>query len=518
LNHTEDPPKTTIAILLRIGPGLIIAGQIVGSGELIATTKTGAEAGFWLLWLIVIGCVIKVFTQVELGRYTIVAGRTTMQILNEVPGPRLRVNWILWYWIFMFLASLAQLGGIVGGVGQALAITLPITQQGVQFNQYQDTATRHEVLQALINRTEQELGQVDDSRKTQVLEQKLERLREDLSNRSALPETPPISHDDVIWATLITIVTSVALVLGRYRLVQTLAALLVAMFTLVTIGNLIHLQTLADWRVSLTEIADGFRFRLPPVDGTSSIYPLSTALATFGIIGVGATELIAYPYWCLEKGYARWTGVRDSTSGWAERARGWLHVMKWDAWSSCVLYTFATVVFYLLGAAVLGRTGLNPEGTRMIRTLSEMYAPVFGELAQAVFLFGAVAVLYSTFFLANAGHARVSADALRVFGISIGTEKARLFWTKVFCGLFPFICLFVYIYVRAPVELVLASGVMQAIMLPMLAGAALYFRYKRCDDRLRPGLLWDAMLWLSAFGCLLAGGWLALTKIFPQLL
>ena len=82
LNQTEEPPTRTFNILLRIGPGLIIAGQIVGSGELIATTKTGAEAGFWLLWLILVGCVIKVFTQVELGRYTITAGHTTMEALN----------------------------------------------------------------------------------------------------------------------------------------------------------------------------------------------------------------------------------------------------------------------------------------------------------------------------------------------------------------------------------------------------------------------------------------------------
>jgi Mn2+/Fe2+ NRAMP family transporter len=514
LSHTEEPPVTKLKILLRIGPGLIIAGQIVGSGELIATTKTGAEAGFWLLWLIIIGCLIKVFTQVELGRYTIVSGCTTMEALNEVPGPRLRVNWILWYWIFMFLASLAQLGGIVGGVGQALAITQPITQQGVEFNRYQDAVTRHDVLQALISRTEKELRGVGDSSTAGSVKARLERLKTDLALQEVLPKTPPDSKDDIIWAALITVITSLALVVGRYRLVQTLAALLVTLFTAITVGNLIHLQTLPDWRVSFPEIINGLSFRLPPHEGSLALHPLATALAAFGIIGVGATELIAYPYWCLEKGYARWTGVRDASSQWVERARGWVRVMKWDAWSSCLLYTFATVVFYLLGAAVLGRTGLNPEGTRMVRTLSEMYQPVFGAMAQAVFLFGAIAVLYSTFFLANAGHARVSADALGIFGISNRTMKARLFWTKVFCGLFPFICLFVYIYVRAPVALILASGVMQAIMLPMLAGAALFLRYKRSDDRLRPSLGWDLMLWLSTLGCLLAGGWLALTKIF----
>ena len=73
----EQPPQHMAGILQRLGPGLIIAGSIVGSGELIATTTTGAEAGFYLLWLILIGCVIKVFCQVELGRYTITSGKTT---------------------------------------------------------------------------------------------------------------------------------------------------------------------------------------------------------------------------------------------------------------------------------------------------------------------------------------------------------------------------------------------------------------------------------------------------------
>ena len=78
--------------------------------------------------------------------------------------------------------------------------------------------------------------------------------------------------------------------------------------------------------------------------------------------------------------------------------------------------------------------------------------------------------------------------------------------------MFPLLCLVVYIRFPKPKMLVLASGVMQAILLPMMSAAALYFRYKRIDRRLAPGKLWDAFLWLSAFGMLLAGGWLAVTK------
>ena len=59
-----EPPKTFWGVVRHLGPGLIIAGSIVGSGELIATTKSGAPAGFSLLWVILLGCSIKVFVQV----------------------------------------------------------------------------------------------------------------------------------------------------------------------------------------------------------------------------------------------------------------------------------------------------------------------------------------------------------------------------------------------------------------------------------------------------------------------
>ena len=124
---------------------MILAGSIVGSGELIATTRTGAEAHFDFLWLIILGCIIKVFAQIELGRYAITNGKTTLAALNEVPGPmiqvevgqrKMRANWIIWYWFVMFLAILGQQGGIVGGVGQAMAISVPLTEEGKAYNEY----------------------------------------------------------------------------------------------------------------------------------------------------------------------------------------------------------------------------------------------------------------------------------------------------------------------------------------------------------------------------------------------
>ena len=202
---------------------------------------------------------------------------------------------------------------------------------------------------------------------------------------------------------------------------------------------------------------------------------------------------MAYPYWCLEKGYAKWTGPREESTAWVERARGWIRVLHWDAILSAVVYTFATVAFYLLGAAVLGRANLNPAGTQMIRTLAEMYVPVFGETAHVIFLFGAIAVLYSTFFVGSAGHTRVMSDALRVFGLVDKDEATRQFWIRVFSVLMPSTCFVIYAFVQAPVVLILLSGVTQAVMLPMLAYGALYFRYRGCHPALRPGRWWGSV-------------------------
>jgi hypothetical protein len=55
---------------------------------------------------------------------------------------------------------------------------------------------------------------------------------------------------------------------------------------------------------------------------------------------------------------------------------------------------------------------------------------------------------------------------------------------------------------------------MQAIMLPMIGFAVLYFRYKRCDKHLEPSKTWDFFLWLSFAGFLLVGAYQTYDKLF----
>lgn len=483
----QEPPRTVFGTLRRLGPGLILAGAIVGSGELIATTRVGAEAGFWLLWLIVIGCTLKVFTQIEFGRYTITWGRTTLDALDTLPGPRFRVNWLLWYWFAIVLLIISQNGGIVGGVGQALAIIQPLTAEGIQYNALYD--------QLIGRRVELALAVETGAATVPMLQQQVA----EMSARVATLSEP---IDISIWATITALITSAFMYVGRYGLIQTVTTVLVGSFTLITIASVIMLQS-TEWAIQWSDIMDGVRFSLPPADGTTD--GLATALAAFGMIGLSAGELIMYPYWCLEKGYAQWSGPREMTEAWAARARGWMRVMHTDAWLSMGVYTFSTAAFYLLGAAVLGRAGLNVEGEGLIRTLAEMYVPVMGPWAESVFLVGAVTILYSTYFVFAAGFARIIADAFIMVGLISVDARGR--WIRIVGVALPLVALVVYFFVRAPVAMILAAGLGQSTILPMLGAAALYFRYKRIDVRLKPSLLWDVFLWFSVVGLFVAGVW-----------
>ncbi|WP_235935150.1 Nramp family divalent metal transporter [Candidatus Laterigemmans baculatus] len=494
------------------GPGMIVAGSIVGSGELIATTKTGAEAGFVLLWLIILGCVVKVFAQVELGRYTLISGKTTLDALTDVPGPRIagRGNWLVWYWFLMWICSISQLGGIVGGVGEALAISLPVTQMGRDYNAAADAGItarlRSRVPQAAADEaTAPGEAAVPAALAALEAERAMQRYTEKYSVTVDGERRVRFPADVAIWATIVAAGTSILLAVGRYGLIQSFSTVLVGSFTVLVIVNLYFLQEQPEWRVRASEFWSGLAFRLP--QSSEGLNPIRTALATFGIIGVGAAELVTYPYWCLERGYARFTGPNDGSEAWTQRARGWMRVMRVDAWGSAIVYTFSTVAFFLLGAAVLHRSELNPGKDDMVRTLAAMFVPVFSDYAAAVFLFGAVAVLYSTFFVANASHARVFTDALRVMGLIEDSPESRQRWVVRLSGFFPVLCLVIYLGYREPAQLVLISGVAQGIMLPMLAAAALYFRYRRTVEALRPGSWWDALLWISAGAMLVTGAW-----------
>ena len=429
-SQSRTAPVDLFGILKQLGPGLIISAVIVGSGELIVTPKLGAAEGFHLLWFIMLGCFIKVFVQIELGRFAVSKGLTTLEAMNLMPGPRLVVSWLLWLWVFMYLALIFQVAGMIGGLASVFSLA-----------------------------------------------------------------GAPMS--DAMLAILTGASCAVLLVLGRYKLVEVVSTALVVIFTVTTLVAVGALQS-TPYAITGAQIVEGLKCHLPN--------SFTTAFAAFGIIGVGASELIYYPYWCLEKGYAKSVGPFDHTATWVERAKSWLRIMKIDAWLSFAIYTVATIAFFLLGASVLHAKGLVVANNKMIETLSYMYRDTFGEWSYWVFLLGAFAVLYSTVFGATASNARLFADALSIFGITkYPTPADRRRMVQIGCVLLPIAFTSVYLLIGEPVSLVFVGALAQGLMLPFLAYAALYFRAKHTHPGLTKGTLWTFFLWFAAL-CMTAVG------------
>ena len=226
---------------------------------------------------------------------------------------------------------------------------------------------------------------------------------------------------------------------------------------------------------------------------------LLIAIGAFGITGVGGDEILAYNYWLIEKGYASYTGPRENTEAWEQRAKGWIRVMYWDAILAMVCYTLMTSMFYLLGAAILHRVGTLPTSGNLIEILGTMYTQTLGPGAKVVFVVGAVVVLYSTMFAALAAWTRLYADALGQIGlINFHNQNSRKKAIGFIACLFPLTWAALYLFFEAPGQMVIIGGVITGVILLLVVFAALFFRYRRLDSRLTPSKFYDVALWASA--------------------
>lgn len=450
-----EPPQSLWAALRKIGPGIILAGSIIGSGELLLTTALGAEYGFAFLWLIIFSCIVKVFVQIELGRYAISSGKPTLGALNEFPGPKWRVHWLVWWWLIMLLATVSQLGAMIGGVAQALYLAFP-------------------------GGTDWLAGVIEP-----ISASAAESLR---------------SHREYPWA-VVTAFSAVGLLLiGGYKSIERITTVMVAGVTGITVLCVMILPA-SGYPFRGEDIVQGFTLFTQTDQGWTFAIPaagIAAAFGAFGITGVGASELYAYPYWCLEKGYARFVGQQSEEEAWVRRAKGWLRVMHLDAWVSMLVFTTATVAFYFLGATVLHRQGLVPEKSEMISTLAEMYVPTFGDWTRFAFLIGAWAVLFKTLYVASASNSRLTADFLSLGRfLKFDSAEPRRICIQRFCVFYPLFGLLLYFTFRDPRAMVIFGGFFQAATLPVIAAATVYMRYRRTDRRLAPSKLSDICLWLA---------------------
>jgi Mn2+/Fe2+ NRAMP family transporter len=115
-----------------------------------------------------------------------------------------------------------------------------------------------------------------------------------------------------------------------------------------------------------------------------------------------------------------------------------------------------------------------------------------------LFYVGAFMVLYSTLFVSSASNARLFADAgglAGVFRYRSPDDRMRVVRSAVFA--IPILVMLVYVQFESLVTLVLIGGVAQAMMLPFLAGGAVYFHHVHIPPGLRASRIGTILLWIA---------------------
>jgi Mn2+/Fe2+ NRAMP family transporter len=171
-----------------------------------------------------------------------------------------------------------------------------------------------------------------------------------------------------------------------------------------------------------------------------------------------------------------------------------------------VIYTGATIAFYILGAAVLHARGAEVTDRELIDTLSHMYRDTLGQAGSTIFLAGAFAVLYSTFFVATASNARLLADALPIFGVArYRDDGQRRRVVRIACVVLPVASALIYYFFPQPVLLVLIGAIGQGAMLPFLGGVAVYYHHRTLTPVLGRSPVRTLFLWIAAAAMALVG-------------
>lgn len=275
-----------------------------------------------------------------------------------------------------------------------------------------------------------------------------------------------------IWIFIIALGTSAMIFKGYYKMIEKVSLLTIAAFTITTLTALFMLQ-FTSFSFSVADVWGGLQFKMPPAI-------VAVAFGAFGITGVGADEVVAYNYWCIEKGYAAYTGPKNDTKEWKKRARGWINVMYLDAIVAMIIYTVVTAAFYLLGAAVLHGRSVIPEGNGVIETLALIYTQSLGPGAKIIYLVGAFFVLFSSVFASLGAWTRIFPDIFGQLGwINFFDLKKRKKVVGWFAWIIPLIWALMYLFIKLPVIMIVFGGIVGSIMLFVIVYAAIQFRSRR---------------------------------------
>lgn len=109
-------------LLLRIGPGILVAATGVGAGDLATSALTGGALGTAVLWAVIVGAVMKFSLTEGLARYQLATGETLLE------GAVVRLGRpVVWVFLpYLLLWSFFVGSALMSACGVTLAAIAPV--------------------------------------------------------------------------------------------------------------------------------------------------------------------------------------------------------------------------------------------------------------------------------------------------------------------------------------------------------------------------------------------------------
>ena len=405
-NSIKTPPKG-LAILAIVGPSLVWAGEFVGSGEVILSTRVGAILGPTVLWAIVVGILLKFWIGMAGARYTVCTGEGMIDMIARVPGPK---NWGVWLTLVTQLAA----GTIsIGSIAAAAGIFV----------------------------------------------------------HSLTGISPLIAGWLVTIFALAVVSSHIfnflKIFMSLFVVIVVIGVLHVAITVFPGIGTILKgflfdVPAVPEWALAMEGIEANPWREILPLMGWAAGGFASQVWYTYWVIGAGYGASAG-------RGYGRPADgdmLRTMSTATATKIKGWCHVVYTDASVAMIIGVVATVGFLIAGAGVLRPNQLAPEGPQVATTLATIFSARWGAFGGLLFMIAGACALIGTQIGQLAGWPRLLADSLRICFPKFNEKFEWKTQFNMFLGFFFLTSMIiVYSFGLKPVVLVKFSAVLDGLLL-----------------------------------------------------
>jgi Mn2+/Fe2+ NRAMP family transporter len=399
-----------LAILGLVGPGLIWSSEMIGSGEVILTTRVGSILGIGVMWAIILGIFLKYMIGLGGARYTICTGEGMIDMFARIPGPK---NWVVWtVLIVQFISATVSIGSIATAAGIFISHMLPISSYlgGWIISIF-----------ALI----------------------------------------------VAWSGGFKVLRTI---MSFFILIILFGVMYVAGTVFPDLGEflkgfLIKIPDVPAWAAAHPDISTNPWREVLPLMGWAAGGFASQVWYTYWVIGAG--------YGVNEDGvYGKSADpvmLRSIDKEGAKNIKSWFRVIYTDTTVAFLITIFVTIGFLIAGAGILRPNELAPEGPEVVSTLSTIFSTSWGAIGGFIFTLTGAVALAGTLLAQLAGWPRLLADSFR---ICIPRFAEKFEWKKQFrlFLIFFFITNIIIVFTLGlrPVFLVKIGAILDGLLLTPL--------------------------------------------------